>query len=133
LSSHPYLCLHWTCPVETPDIQSFRSHAHFPLLRCFQIIRPSPRPCVTFRTMRIFFTVTSCSPHAHPSSWRTSRCQLCATEKCTEHLDKCQKKDYQYFFWITVQKVGRRHKRWTEPEQKKKKKNKVKLWRLCAI
>jgi len=44
----------WTCPIETPNIPSSKSHIHFPLPRSFQRIRPIPRPCVIFRNKMAF-------------------------------------------------------------------------------
>jgi hypothetical protein len=41
--------------IEYPDIRSSKSHVHFPCLRSFQSIGPSPRPFVTFRNVLFFY------------------------------------------------------------------------------
>jgi len=56
-----YICwfycdsLQWPWAAETPDIPVSKSHVHFPLFLSFQRIYPSPRPCVTFCNMLMFY------------------------------------------------------------------------------
>jgi hypothetical protein len=51
---------------ETPDILSYKSHVHFPLLVSVQRIRPSLRPCVTFRSMLFFYGRELLAPRPTP-------------------------------------------------------------------
>jgi hypothetical protein len=67
-----------SCPTETPNILRPKSYIHFPSLSSFQRIRPSSRPCVTFRNTWSF-TVECCWRPAYPPRRRTTRYWLYAT------------------------------------------------------
>jgi hypothetical protein len=66
-----------TWPIYTPDIAISKPHVHFPLFMSLQRIRPSPRPCTTFRN-RLLFYGGELTAYAQTKSWRTTPCQLFA-------------------------------------------------------
>jgi hypothetical protein len=63
------------CTPETPKLPCSKSDMKFPLPKSFQRIRPSPRPCVTFRN-KLAFTERDFWPFTQSQTWRSTPCQL---------------------------------------------------------
>ena len=53
-------------PVWATLIPSSKPHVRFPLLRSFQRIRPSPRPCVTICNLLVFYREKLFAPRSTP-------------------------------------------------------------------